>query len=87
MLHKWEEALKENPNLPRPTKHEINIQWFLWLDWVPNSSMDLDNFKQRFSRLDSNQIQYRVLKEFTRQPVKKRSTYEPIAQPLGEEPE
>ena len=84
MLHKWEEALKENPSLPRPTTHEINIQWFVWLDWVPNNSMDLDNFKQRFPVPDRYQIQYRVLKEFTGQLTKKRSKYEPIAQPLGE---
>jgi len=87
MIRKWEEARKENPSLPRPTKFDINIQWFKWLDWVPTSSMDLNSFQQMFTMQDRGHIQYRVLKEFTRQPVKKRSKYEPIAQPLGDEPE
>lgn len=86
MLHKWEEALKENPSLPRPTKCDINIQWFVWLDWVPNNSLDMDRFQQMFPIGDRHHIQYRVLKEFTGQLTKKRSKYEPIAQPLGEEP-
>ena len=87
MRRKWVEAQKENPALPEPTVQEVNIQWFKWLDFVPNSSLDLERFQQMFPLPDRYRIQYRVLKEFTGQLTKKRSKYEPIAQPLGEEPE
>ena len=88
MIDKWEDALKENPGLPRPTIKEIDVQWFKWLDWVPNSSLDLEGFKQMFSRLDRDKIQYRVTREFTGQPVKKKekNQYVSLAQPIGEEP-
>ena len=87
MRRKWIEAKAENPALPEPTVQEVNIQWFKWLDFVPNSSLDLERFQQMFPASDRYTIEYRMLSEFKGKPVKKKTKDEPIAQPLGEEPE
>ena len=86
MLHKWEEALKENPRLPRPTKTDINIKWFQWLDWVPSSSLELGNFVATLPYYDRGKVQFRMVSEYKRQPVKRKLDSTPIAQPLGDEP-
>ena len=87
MLNKWRENLKENPNAPRPTKIDINRQWFTWLDWVPESSLELERFRERFPVADRHKIEYRMVTEFKMPlPKKRRQEPTPIAEPLGDEP-
>ena len=87
MLNKWGEALKENPNAPRPTKIDINIQWFQWLDHHPNSALELEKFTLMLPARDRHKVQFRMVNEFRQQPVKKRRQEPtPIAEPLGDEP-
>ena len=35
LLRRWEKKRLENPELPRPTVWEIQLEWFKILDWLP----------------------------------------------------
>ena len=85
MLRKWEAAKREN--LPRPTRTDINIQWFKWLEYYPLSTLEYERFLQEFTWDERTKIEFRPVFPFRATTPRSRPDTTPIAQPMGEEPE
>jgi len=84
MLRKWE-AKDENPDLPRPTKTDINIQWFRWLEYYPMSAMEYEKFIQQFTWDERRKIEFRLVFPFKASPTRSRAEPTPPEQPIGQE--
>ena len=59
MISKWQSALQENPNTPKPSVQEIRIEWYRMLEFYPTNIREFENFTNRFPLEDRKTIQFR----------------------------
>ena len=57
MLRKWKEDRRENPELPRPTVGDTQVEWFKMLDWLPpKGGPEFPKFLSQFPPEDRRRI-------------------------------
>ena len=57
MLRRWRENRRENPELPRPTMQDTEIEWFKMLDWLPpKGGPEFPKFLSQFPPEDRRRI-------------------------------
>ena len=57
MLRRWREARRENPELPRPTMQDTELEWFKMLDWLPpKGGPEFPKFRNQFPPEDRRRI-------------------------------
>ena len=66
MMEKHRRLLDENPNVEPLYTFDVKIQWFKWLEWIPNSQEEFEKFRNQFPIQDRGTIHCRPYTAYER---------------------
>ena len=60
VLARWEKDKTENPDLPRPTRGDVLLEWYKLEDFYPKDANSFHHFRNQFPLEDRKYITFRL---------------------------